>query len=133
MTDSEVKTACVIAADAPHCRHRCKREGLVARGRTQVAAFGIAAVLTLISVAVGGRSTAAAPTLSDPVKTVALLSVQFLNDHEDLEPTTNAERARLASIAQLFKSRLEASARYRFVSIPADIAAKMAAGPEIGN
>jgi hypothetical protein len=105
----------------------------MARGRVPLAAFGIAALLTLIPVAVGGGSTAAAPALSDPVKTVALLSVQFLNDHEDLEPTTDAERARLASIAELFKSKLEASARYKFASIPADAAAKIAAGPDIGN
>jgi Protein of unknown function (DUF2380) len=61
-----------------------------------------------------------------------LLNVQFLNDHADLEPTTNAERVRLASIESLFKAKLEASGRYKFVSIPADAAAKMAAGPEIG-
>jgi hypothetical protein len=36
------------------------------------------------------------------------------------------------SIESLFKARLEASGRYKFVSIPADAAAKIAAGPEIG-
>ena len=61
-----------------------------------------------------------------------MLNVQFLNDHEDLEPTTAAERARLASIESLFKAKLEASGRYRVVSVPADVAAKIAAGPEIG-
>ena len=40
---------------------------------------------------------------------------------------------RLASIAELFKSKLEASGRYEFVPVPADAAAKIAAGPEIGN
>ena len=62
-----------------------------------------------------------------------MLGVQFLNDHEDLEPTTDAERTRLASIGELFKSKLEASAQYRFVSIPANVAARIATGPEIGN
>ena len=61
-----------------------------------------------------------------------MLNVRFLNDHEDLEPTTGAERARLALIATLFKAKLEASGRYTFVSIPADAAAKICAGPEIG-
>jgi hypothetical protein len=133
VTGRELKVACEIAGYARHCWRRCKRQGLLARGRVPLAAFGIAAFLMQISVAVGGRSMAAAPALSDPVKTVALLSAQFLNDHEDLEPTTDAERARLASIAELFKSKLEASARYKFASIPADAAAKIAAGPEIGN
>ena len=62
-----------------------------------------------------------------------MLNVQFLNDHADLEPTTDAERARLASIVSLFKAKLEASGQYRIVSIPADAQAKIDAGPEIGS
>ena len=92
---------------------------------------GFAAFLSLTSVRPARPRRR--PRSSEPVKTVALLGVQFLNDHEDLEPTTEAERARLASIEALFKSELEASGRYRFAPIPADAAAKIAAGPEIGN
>ena len=90
--------------------------------------LGVAAFLILGLIASGARSTAAA----DAVKIVALLNIQFLNDHEELEPTTNAERVRLASIESLFKAKLEASGRYKFVSKPADAAAKIAAGPEVG-
>jgi hypothetical protein len=90
--------------------------------------LGLAAFLILE--AIGVPAAAAAP--SDPPKSVALLNVQFLNDHGDLEPTTSAERARLALIASLFKAKLEASGRYKFVSIPAEAAGKIAAGPEIG-
>jgi Protein of unknown function (DUF2380) len=89
-------------------------------------AWGVAAFLM---VAVGARSTAAQ---NDTVKAVALLNVRFLNDNAALEPTTGAERARLASIESLFKAKLEASGRYKFLSIPADAAAKIAAGPEVG-
>jgi hypothetical protein len=78
-----------------------------------------------------GRSAVAAAT-PDSVKSVALLNVQLLNDHADLEPTTDAERLRLASIEALFTARLEASGRYKFVSIPGETRTKMAAGPEIG-
>jgi hypothetical protein len=102
---------------------------MLARGRALLAVLGIAAFLVPTSVAIGDRSAANAS--SDPVKTVALLSVQFLNDHEDLEPTTAAERTRLASIEALFQS--EASGRYRFIPIPADAAAKIAASQEIGS
>jgi hypothetical protein len=99
--------------------------------RPPLALLGIAAFLILGSLAIGSRSRAeTAP--SNPVKSVALLNVRFLNDHADLEPTTDAERARLASIESLFKAKLEASGRYQFVSIPADASAKIAAGPEIG-
>ncbi len=69
---------------------------------------------------------------SDRPKSVALLNVQFLNDHGDLEPTKPAEQARLALIGSLFKTKLEASGRYQFLPIPADAQAKIGAGPEIG-
>ena len=108
-----------------------RREALLARGRAPLAAWALAAFLIFGPLALGARSaTTAAPT--EPAKSVALLDVQFLNDHEDLEPTTGAERARIALIASLFKAKLEASGRYKFVSIPADAAGKIAAGPEIG-
>lgn len=99
------------------------------RGRAQLVAWSVVALVVLASVAIGGRPTAAAPA----PKTVAMLSAQFLNDHADLEPTTDAERSRLASIQRLFKSEVEASGRYSFVPIPAGMAAEIAAGPEIGN
>jgi len=93
--------------------------------------IAVAAFLILGLIASGARSPAAAAP-NDAVRIVALLNIPFLNDHEDLEPTTNAERVRLASIESLFKAKLEASGRYKFVSIPADAAAKIAAGPEVG-
>jgi Protein of unknown function (DUF2380) len=128
MTPPRVKSACETGVEA-RCRWcGCSRETVLRRGCALLAACGIAAFVLLASGVTGG-STAAAPAR----KTVAMLSVQFLNDHADLEPTTDAERARLGSIEQLFKSELEASGRYSFVSIPSDLAAKMAAGPEMGN
>ena len=36
------------------------------------------------------------------------------------------------ALASVFKTKLEASGRYAFVSIPAEAAAKIAAGPEVG-
>ena len=127
MRDCEAKTGSEIAADGGSGRRLC---GLLAPGRA-LAALRAAAFVILGLVAVGARSTAAAAQ-NDPVRVVALLNVQFLNDHADLEPTTNTERVRLASIESVFKAKLEASGRYKFVSIPADAAAKIAAGPEVG-
>jgi Protein of unknown function (DUF2380) len=121
-----------IAARARHWGRRPRSEALLPRARALLAAFGIAALLSAISIAVGHGSNSALAA-SDQVKTVALLGAQFLNDHADLEPTTEAERARLASVKALFKSKLEASGRYEFVRVPADVAAKIAAGPQIGN
>ena len=109
-------------------RRLYRGEILVPLSRALLAVLGFVAVLML---GIGGGSAdAGAPP--DPVKSVALLNVQFINDHADLEPTTSAERARLTSIASLFKAKLEASGRYKVVSVPDDVAAKIAAGPELG-
>jgi hypothetical protein len=132
MTGREVNNAGEITADARvHWRYR-RRQGLLARRRTWLAAWAFAALLMLDLCAVGEGSNAEAPLPSGSVKTVALLSVRFLNNHEELEPTTNAEQARLASVGALFKSKLEASGRYKFAPISPDAAAKIATGPEIG-
>ena len=135
MTDPEIGSGYEIASDARYSWRQCRREYRFAGRRPLLAALGVGAFLALTSVPVGSRSTAVAatPAEPEPVKTVALLGVQFLNDHEDLEPTTVAERARVAVIDKLFETELEASGRYRFVPISAEAGAKMAAGPEIGN
>ena len=129
MTACEAKGRSEIVGYVACDRRLCRRESLLAAARAPLVAFGVVAFLVFGPVAVGACS-AAAP--SNSVKSVALLNVEFLNDHADLEPTTDAERARLASIGSLFKAKLEASGRYKFVSIPADAAGKIAAGPEIG-
>jgi Protein of unknown function (DUF2380) len=126
MMAREIKTA----RETPLDGRRRRRKRLRARARAPLAALG--ALLIAAFCLVGERPTAAAAP-SDAVKTVAFLGVQFLNDHEDLEPTTAAERARLVSIEQLFKSELETSGHYRFARIAADAAGKIAAGPEIGS
>ena len=131
MNGSEARAASRVAADAGRRPRLCRRNGQPARSPVPLAAWGLAAFLMFGPFAVGVCSaTTAAP--SEPAKSVALLNVHFLNDHEDLEPTTGAERARLGLIASLFKAKLEASGRYKFVSIPADAAAKISAGPEVG-
>ncbi len=132
MTAHAGENAETIAARARYWARRRGSEALLRRTRARLAALGMAALLTAISIAVGHGSNSALAA-SDRTKTVALLGAQFLNDHEDLEPTTEAERGRLASIKELFKSELEASGRYKFVPVPAAAAAKIAAGPQIGN
>jgi len=133
MTGYEAQSASEITPDARdrsrhHGRNLLNMHHLTGRG-----AIGIVAFALLASMVIGGHIMAGVPTPSPQVKSVAFLGVQFLNDHEDQEPTTDAERARLASIAELFKSKLEASGRYKFVQIPADTKAKIAVGPSIGH
>jgi hypothetical protein len=131
MNGSDARAACGAAADAGRNPRLSRRKALLAPGFVSLAAWGLAAFLIFGPLAVGVCS-AATDAPSEPAKSVALLTVQFLNDHEDLEPTTSAERARIALIASVFKAKLEASGRYAFVPISADAAAKISAGPEVG-
>ena len=131
MKGSEARAASGVAADAGRNLRLSRRKIRLAPGCGPLAAWALAAVLIFGPLTVGVPSAATAAP-SEAAKSVAFLNVQFLNDHEDLEPTTSAERARLALITSLFKAKLQASGRYTFVSIPADTAAKISAGPEVG-
>ena len=123
MRDCEAKAGSKSAAPAG-----C---GPLAPRSAALVLWALTAFLVFASLAVGPRSAVAAAS-DTPAKSVALLNVRFLNDDEDLEPTTGAERARIALIASVFKAKLEASGRYQFVAIPADAASKIAARPEVG-
>jgi Protein of unknown function (DUF2380) len=131
MKGSEARSTSGVAADAGRNPRLSRRKTLLSPDCVSLAAWGLAAFLIFGPLTVGVcAATTDAP--AEPAKSVALLTVQFLNDHEDLEPTTDAERARIALIGSLFKTKLEASGRYTFVSIPADAASKIAAGAEVG-
>ncbi len=126
----EAEAASRVARDGRDLR-LSRRTGQLAPGGAALAAWGLAAFLIFGTPAVDACS-AATDAPSEPAKSVALLNVQFLNDHEDLEPTTAAERTRIGLVGSVFKAKLEASGRYTFVSIPAEAAGKIAAGPEVG-
>jgi len=133
MTGHEVKSGTEISHDAGNRLHLRRRELFAMRRRSPLAAFGIVAFLLLLCIVISGRVIAATATPSAQIKTVAFLGVKFLNDHEGQEPTTDAERARLVAIEEIFKSKLEASGQYKFTSMPSEIKAKIAAGASIGE
>lgn len=66
-------------------------------------------------------------------RSVAFLGVHLQNDNQALEPTSDAERARMTRVEELFKSSLEASDRFTFATVPPDVRAKIAAGQTIGE
>jgi hypothetical protein len=96
-------------------------------------AFGVAAILPALGFVGCDQAAAVEGTPSTQVKSIAFLDIKFQNDHEAQEPTTDAERARVASLEAVFKSQLEGSGHYRFILIPSDIKAKIASGPSIGE
>lgn len=87
-----------------------------------------------VMVAVSFLLAAPAPLASaDDPKAVALLGVMLINDNEGLEPTSDAERARIASIEKQFRSMLEESGKYKFVEMAPEVKAKIDGGSPIGT
>lgn len=68
----------------------------------------------------------------DP-KSVAFLAVAFQDGEETGEPTSDAARARLSSVAAQFQERLQDSGRYRIVPVPPDVQARIGQGQSIGE
>jgi Protein of unknown function (DUF2380) len=87
-------------------------------------AFLIAALVVLA--APSATRGADAPSL-------AYLGTFLQNDNEGLEPTTDAERARLKRTGDEFAAQLADSGRYRIVLTPDDMRAKIAAGQLLGE
>jgi hypothetical protein len=62
---------------------------------------------------------------------VAFFGFHLINT--SLEPTTPAEESRIRQLDALFRDKLDASGRFKLVTIPPDVQKEIAAGPEIGN
>jgi hypothetical protein len=92
-----------------------------------------AAWLLVCLVAVLALSAPARPAHAADVPSLAFLGVQFQNDNEGLEPTTDAERARLKRTEKEFVEQLAASGRYRIVPTPHAMRARIAAGQTLGD
>jgi hypothetical protein len=87
--------------------------------------------------ALGGLFVAAAlsvaPASAEQPKTLALLTSHLQNDHEEYEPTTDAERARMTKIMQIFKDQLEQSGKYKFVQINPDVQSRIDKDQTMGS
>jgi len=65
------------------------------------------------------------------VPRVAFFGFHLINT--SLEPTTPTESERVRMLGDLFREKLDASGRFKIVSIPPDLGEKIAAGPEISS
>ncbi len=72
-------------------------------------------------------------TLAAEPHSIAFLGVHFQNDNEMYEPTSDAERSRMAKVEQIFKSKLAESGKYRFAEIGKDLKARIDAGQAPGE
>jgi hypothetical protein len=62
---------------------------------------------------------------------VAFFGFRLINT--SLESTTVAEDRRIRQLDELFRQKLDASGRFRIITIPPDMQKEVAAGPEISN
>lgn len=99
----------------------------MAYGLSTVLLRFVFAIITMSALSFGASGVAAEP------RSIAFLGVEFLNDNEMYEPTSDAERARIANIEEIFKARLTESGRFRFVEVNADVKRRIAAGQRVGE
>lgn len=92
-----------------------------------IRSLSLAAALAIALFARGSTARAAEP------QSIGFLGVHFQNDNVMYEPTSPAETARLKALETEFTSKLEASGRYAFKPLPADLDAKIAAGQDVGD
>lgn len=71
--------------------------------------------------------------LAEEPHTTAFLGVHFQNDNEMYEPTSDAERHRMASVEEIFKSKLNGSGKYRVAESGPAMKAAIAAGQTPGE
>ena len=96
----------------------------------------IATVKTITrALLVGALMISVLPASADPApaRSVAMLGVFLQNDNEGYQPTSDAERARMTALEAQFKSTLEQSGQYKFVTVTPEMKAKIAAGQPVGN
>jgi hypothetical protein len=84
-----------------------------------------------VALCLGGIAKIGATEASE-ARSIAFLGVHFQNDNAGFEPTSEAERARMKKIEDLFKSDLANTQKLRFVDVPAGVQEKMAHGQAIG-
>ncbi len=72
----------------------------------------------------------AQPAIAKPT---AFLGVVFKNDNEGLDPTSDAERARIVSLEKQFKDELSKSGAFKFVVVSPELSSKIKAGQTLGS
>src|SRR6478609_2985455 len=73
-----------------------------------------------------------APVIAAPMR-VAFLGLRLQNDNEKLEPTTDAERKRVAMVEQQFTAALASSGAYTVTPLTDEVRKGLAAGQPVGS
>ncbi|MET0408884.1 MAG: hypothetical protein ABW006_11000, partial [Hyphomicrobium sp.] len=89
-------------------------------------------IFALLAVALMLPSLSIQGAAAEPLR-LAFLGVRIQNDNEALEPTTTAERDRIAAIGKQFTSALTASGNYAGVPLTDDVRTRIANGQAVGS
>lgn len=88
----------------------------------------VAAILAVACVAASPKTAGA-----NGPHTTAFLGVHFQNDNDIYEPTSEAERNRIRTVGELFKTKLVESGKYHMSELGPDMKSKIAAGQAPGE
>jgi hypothetical protein len=103
--------------------------------RTSFLTFGggmfLLKVVAMTTGLVLGSGIASGAADNDGRSSVAFFGFHLINT--SLESTTAAEDRRIHLLDELFRQKLDASGRFKIITIPPDMQMKVAAGPEISN
>src|SRR6266849_165971 len=86
---------------------------------------------SIVAIIVAPLVVAGAAADTTAVPRVAFFGFHLINT--SLEPTTPTEGERVRLLDDLFREKLDASGRFKILSIPLDLREKISAGPEIGS
>jgi hypothetical protein len=73
------------------------------------------------------------PLMAQTAPSVAILGTHLQNDNEMYEPTSAAERARLAQLVIVFEKALDSSGQFNVTPVPEKMAAQISAGQTLGE
>ena len=90
-----------------------------------------ALVLTIVLVLVCSIGIAGEAAADQTVPRVAFFGFQLINTSP--QPTTPEETQRIRMLDDMFQQKLDASGRFKIVSIPSHVRDEIAAAPEISN
>lgn len=85
------------------------------------------------TIAVAGLSGLVPTSFAADQPSLAFLGVHFQNDNESLDPTSNAERARLVRTGEEFTRQLAVSGRFKIIPTSDAVQSKIASGQAIGE
>jgi len=88
-------------------------------------------LILIVFLILASNGVAAVTATGEELPRVAFFGFQLINTSP--QPTTPEETQRIHRLDDIFRQKLEASGRFKMISIPPELRNKIAAAPEISN